>query len=105
MPSNATKDQLTIIAKIRAKAGMELRLREALLALVAPTRAESGCINYDLHVARDNPREFVFYENWRSPADLDAHFKTPHMVAFFKNAHEMLDGEADIARWTMLRGA
>ena len=40
---------LTVIAKFKAKSGSEEQLYEELRNLVAPTRAEEGCINYDLH--------------------------------------------------------
>ncbi|HZL13734.1 MAG TPA: putative quinol monooxygenase, partial [Verrucomicrobiae bacterium] len=42
-------------------------------------RKEAGCINYDLHVAPDDPSKFLFYENWTSNAHLDAHGQTPHI--------------------------
>ena len=38
--------KLTVIAHIHAKAGQEAKVQEALLNLIAPTRAEAGCINY-----------------------------------------------------------
>lgn len=40
-------DQLTIIAKLKAKSGAEERLLEERRKLVGPTLAEEGCINYD----------------------------------------------------------
>ena len=45
--------KVTVIAFHRAKPGKEDDLREALLSLCDPTRAEKGCINYDLHVSAD----------------------------------------------------
>jgi quinol monooxygenase YgiN len=71
--------KVTVIACHRAKPGKERALREALLAVCIPTRAEKGCINYDLHVALDDPGLLVFHENWASKADLDAHLASPHM--------------------------
>jgi quinol monooxygenase YgiN len=46
-----------------------------LAAQVAPTRAEPACINYDFHVEANDPNVFMFYENWRSKDDLDAHLQ------------------------------
>lgn len=57
---------ITVVARFRAKRGMENRLRQELIALVEPTRREPGCINYDLHQDRDDPVQFLFYENWTS---------------------------------------
>lgn len=96
-------EQLTIIAKLRAKPGMESRVRETFGVLREPTHREAGCVEYEFHQSVENPREFVFYENWTSAAHLDAHLKTPHVQAAFKIAPEILDGPVEISRWTMLK--
>ena len=57
---------LTVIAKLKAKSGREEQPREMLQSLVEPTRAEKGCISYDLHRSHEDPRLFVFYESWQS---------------------------------------
>lgn len=66
-------DSLTVIAHIRAKPGQESRVRQILEGLLDPTRAEAGCINYDLHQSQTDPSLFVFYENWESEGHLEAH--------------------------------
>jgi len=92
-------EQLTIVARIRAKKGQEDRAKEALRGMLAPTRAESGCINYDLHQSVDDPGLFVFYENWTTAAHLDAHLKTAHFQGFLKVAPEILEGPPEITKW------
>ena len=67
---------LSVIAYITANAGRQKRVREALLDLVARTRREKSCINYDLHQSQDNDSEFAIYENWVEADDLDAHAKS-----------------------------
>ena len=94
--------KVTVIAHIRAKARHEARVREALLALIAPTRAEAGCINYDLHVSQNDPRQFVFYENWASESRLEAHENSAHLRAFRGLAEEILDGPVELTKWRML---
>ncbi len=96
---------LTVVAKIRAKPGLEARVQEELLALVAPTRAEAGCLNYDLHRSQEEPGLFLFYENWRSPQDLDAHLQTPHLQRFLSLAADLLAAPVEITRWEMLSEA
>lgn len=95
-------EKLTVIAHIRAKAGHEARVREVLLGLILPTRAETGCINYDLHVSQDDPKQFVFYENWASESHLEAHANSPHLRTFRNFANEILDGAVEVTKWTML---
>lgn len=64
-----------VISHIRAKSGRSGKLGKRLLALVAPSRAEQGCINYDLHRSTEDPELWCVYENWRSADDLAAHFE------------------------------
>ena len=63
--------------------------------LVAPTLAEEGCVNYDLHVAEDDPATFFFYENWTDAEKLDAHLANDHLVRFAGRLDEFLVGGAD----------
>ncbi len=92
--------RVTVIAYHRAKPGKERALRDALLAVCAPTRAEKGCINYDLHAAPDDPGLLVFHENWTSKADLDAHLASPHIDAFRAIAPELLSEPPNITLWS-----
>ena len=90
---------LTVIALIKARPGKEAALRAELLALIPITRQEPGCINYDLHIATDNPGQFVFYENWTSKQHLDDHLARPHLAAFIAKADELLAGPPQITLW------
>jgi quinol monooxygenase YgiN len=96
-------EPLTVIARVRAKPGQESRLLQELKRLPAPTRAEAGCISYDLHQSQSDPALFVFYENWASQAALDAHFETPHLKAALKMVPELVDGTVDITKWTKVK--
>lgn len=58
--------KLTIVAKIKAKAGKVELVKTELIRLVDFTRNEKGCINYDLHQDNTDPSLFLFYENWES---------------------------------------
>ena len=72
---------LTILAQITATPGHEDSLRDALHSLIAPTLAEDGCIQYDLHTDNDTPGFFVFYELWETRELWQAHMKSPHITA------------------------
>ncbi len=85
-----TRTPLNIVARMKAKSGCEEKLYQALDAMVAPTRSEPGCVNYDLHRLASDPTVFVLYEGWQSEEDLSAHMQLPH----FKSM------EAEIAPWT-----
>ncbi|ARC56192.1 Putative monooxygenase [Frondihabitans sp. 762G35] len=81
---------LDVVAVITAKPGQEETVRAALEALVAPTRAEEGCLAYSLSVSQADPTVFVTVERWRSQADLDAHVDSPHLKAALVAAGEAL---------------
>ena len=92
----------TIIGTVVAKPTTREELLEILTDQVAPTRLEPGCINYDFHVDANDPCRFVFYENWRSKADLDAHLTMPHLQPLFSRLAELLAEPVDIRPLTML---
>jgi len=93
---------LTVIAYITAKAGHEDEVCKALLDLVAQTRKEKGCVNYDLHQSPKNACEFAIYENWTSASDLELHAKSAHLQSFTKIAGDLLKGPAEIRKWDMV---
>src|ERR1700730_5437578 len=72
---------LSVVAQLKARPGKEDELRRVLLTLIEPTRAEEGCVHYDLHVHATDPSRFVFYENWTSREHLDRHLSSPHLTA------------------------
>ncbi|SVK37477.1 antibiotic biosynthesis monooxygenase [Luteibacter aegosomatis] len=101
-PAPAYGVQLTLIAFIRAKPGLGDELGRRLGALVEPSRAEAGNINYDLHRSNDDPDVWVLYENWKAEADLTLHFEQPYMKAFVAALPEVLEGEMDLRRCSMV---
>ena len=54
-PTDTNRDLLTVIARMRARAGKEQELRDALISLVEPTSKENGYVNYDLHQGVEDP--------------------------------------------------
>jgi quinol monooxygenase YgiN len=88
--------ELKVVAVLPAKAGSEETVRDALSALVAPTREEAGCISYDLYESATTPGTFFMVETWRGQSDIDAHFGTPHMQTALGMAAEHLDGPPQI---------
>ena len=73
---------LTIIAKLKAKPGKEQEVYDACHRLLAPTHAEEGCINYDMHRSSEDPAVIIFYENWTTRELWDAHMQSAHLKAF-----------------------
>jgi quinol monooxygenase YgiN len=75
---------LTAVTLIHGLPGRGDDLKAHLLALAAPTRAESGCILYDLYQSPNEPHEFMRFEIWQDAAALERHKQTPHLRASFE---------------------
>jgi len=78
---------------------MEKTLRAKLLSLVQPTRAETGCIMYDLYQASDDTGLFMFYECWKSKDDLEKHLQKPYIKSFMETADELLAEPVTVSLW------
>ncbi|MTH55210.1 antibiotic biosynthesis monooxygenase [Bacillus mangrovi] len=73
---------ITINAIMKAKEGREEELFAAMKKAIAPSRAEEGCISYDLHRSKEDKGVFVFFENWKDQEAVDAHIASPHYQAY-----------------------
>jgi quinol monooxygenase YgiN/quercetin dioxygenase-like cupin family protein len=78
------EDRLTAVTFIRGAEGREAEIERELLSLTGPTRAEPGSIQYDLYQSTTRRNEFMRFEVWRSPEDLELHKATPHLRASFQ---------------------
>ena len=75
---------LTILAQITAQPDKIDLVKAELEKLVGPTRAEPGCINYDMHQDNSDSCFFVFYENWETYDLWRDHMNSQHIAAFRK---------------------
>ena len=75
---------LTIVAKILAKAEKRDFVKSELLKLINITRAEEGCLNYNLHQDNEDPNMFLFYENWESRDLWQKHMQNEHLAEYLK---------------------
>ena len=89
---------ITVVARIKAKPGLEDTVRQELLKLLGPTRSEKGCINYDMHQSFDDASLFLFHENWSSDEDLQAHLASPHIKSWFEKSKTLLAEPVEVTR-------
>lgn len=85
-----------LIAVLQARPGRTEALKNLLLSLVADSRREQACIQYDLHQSISDEQVFVFYEIWESQQGLDAHNAQPYIKAFQQSAKELLLDEPQV---------
>lgn len=74
--------KLTIVAHIYAKADQIDLVKVELKKLIPITRAEEGCLQYDLHQDNENLAHFLFFENWESRELWQKHMSTQHIQAY-----------------------
>lgn len=92
-------NQVTVIVRLKSKPGKEARVKQELHNLLAPTRAENGCLNYDMHQSPTDPSLFLFHENWTSEDDLKRHFESPHIKRWIQLAEVLLAEPLELTLW------
>ena len=95
---------VTVTAHIKAKKGLEEKLRKELQALIEPTRSETGCIAYDLYHDHEDKSLFMFYESWKNKSDLEQHLQKPYIKSFMDKADELLAEPVTISLWEKVDG-
>ena len=86
---------LTIVANIKANNDKIELVKTELIKLIEITRAEEGCINYDLHQDNENPAHFMFYENWETRELWQTHMANLHLADY------MAATEGAVAEFTL----
>lgn len=84
--------KVTVVASFVAKEGQIENLKNALMALVAPTREEVGCLRYDLQQAMTNPARLTMLEEYQDQSALDHHNRQPYLA----NLIQQLDSLAEV---------
>jgi quinol monooxygenase YgiN len=85
-----------VIATLTVKSEMKAELFAAARDCIAATRAEKGCLSYDLFESTTDPRKLVFVEQWESAECLPQHSKSDHMKAFGRVAARCFAAPAQI---------
>ena len=87
---------MVVVAKLKAKAGEEAKMEEALRGMVGKVDQEEGTLTYTLHRDQQDPRVFLFYEKYKDAAALKIHSSTPYFKQLFKTLEPMLEGTPEI---------
>jgi quinol monooxygenase YgiN len=64
------------------------QVTQLLTDLLAPTREEEGCCQYELYLDQNIEGLFVFQEIWASQEALDKHLQSPHIAKCFSTLEE-----------------
>ncbi|MDR1666881.1 MAG: antibiotic biosynthesis monooxygenase [Bacteroidales bacterium] len=69
---------------------------EATQSLIEQSRAEEGNISYSLFQDPADPAKFLFFEEWKNQAAVEAHFATEHFKQFGETLNACASTPADI---------
>ncbi len=97
-----TASTVRVVAHLTARPDKIEETREALAAVIDATRAEDGCITYELMQNSAEPTDFTFVEEWSDDAALDAHLESEHIRALRSTAGVLLAAPPDIRRYTLV---
>lgn len=76
-------------------AALEVRDAETFkkhaLEIVRLTRSEAGCLRYDLLLDAENPKKFVFIEEYTDARAFEVHRNMPYMAPFRKLRESLVE--------------
>lgn len=91
-----------VVALYRARAGKEAALKSLLTGLIAPTRRELWCRQYDLLENPEDPGDLCFVERWEGDKALEQHLQADHVKAVMAKIDELAEGPPQIRRYRLV---
>jgi quinol monooxygenase YgiN len=70
-----------------------------LLALIEPTRAEPGCLRYELLQNLAEPTAFTFIEAFESDAAFELHASAPYIASLQPKLRELVARPSEVLRY------
>lgn len=95
-------EQITVIARIKAKPENVEKVIDLMDNLVRLTRQEEGCVNYDFHRDLEDATLFYMHENWVNAEALAKHFEQSYMKEAFAVAPELMSEPIEIRRLKLI---
>ncbi|WPN46212.1 MULTISPECIES: putative quinol monooxygenase [unclassified Pseudomonas] len=83
------------MAFVRARAGRSAELGLRLSALIEPSRAAPGCLNFALQHSQCDPQLWLVSGFWSNQQAMIAYFSTPAMEVFAELVQELLVDSLD----------
>jgi quinol monooxygenase YgiN len=73
---------IVTVTTMQARDGTDGSLRDALAEVTSASRAEPGCVSYEVARNIEDPARFVIVAAWTSPEAVEAHIGFGHAAAF-----------------------
>jgi quinol monooxygenase YgiN len=88
-----------VVARHWAKPDTIDEVRQILMELVAPSRAEPGCLKYELFQNLSDPADFTFIETFASEAALAEHAAAPYIAALQPRLRALTARPSEVCRY------
>lgn len=80
--SDTLQGHMVIHARVFVKPGNVTDFVAAAQSMVDSSNMEPGCISYQLYQHAYDSTQFIFVEEWKDQAAIDAHFAMPYFIAW-----------------------
>ena len=90
--------ELFIIARFHARPACASEVEAAIRAVATPTRAEAGCLGYQVFRGTRDEALFFIHSRWRDEDAFELHASLPHTVHFLATIEPLIDHALDVAR-------
>ena len=89
---------ITITAIFKCDPEFLVQLKTLFEPLVAATRKEEACIQYDLHQSKEDENIFLMLEEWVDEPGFEQHLKTEHFIIFAEHVPPLLNAPLQIIK-------
>jgi autoinducer 2-degrading protein len=82
---------ICLTVNLTVQAGREQETADMFRSYVKLVQTEPGCVRFDVHQSRKEPRKFLLYELYRDDASLEAHRRTPHFLDYTYKIDDLVE--------------
>lgn len=100
--SEESNEIVRVVAHLQAKPEAVKELKSVLHELTLATRAEKGCLKYELWQGISDETDFTFIEEWISDAALERHFASAHLKAAGEKLSVLLVAPSNIKKYRLV---
>jgi quinol monooxygenase YgiN len=97
-----TEKNITVMAKFKAKPGMETELEKIMKELANEARNDPGCLKFEVLQAKDDSVHFMYREVWASQKDIENHLAMSYLPVYREKRAPFLDGDPEVNSWIVI---
>ncbi len=93
---------LQVVARVIARPETVDAVRRILVGMLEPSRAEEGCLIYELLQGNDDPTDFTFVEEWTDDAALARHAAAPHIAGVQAELRGLVAVPTTVSKYSLI---